>query len=325
MPFSPIVEKAGSLSAVGWAKETIFGTPVVAGTFLPDTGCTIESDPGWFSPQVMTGIRDLQRFNMYGEAKYTGNVEGPLFPSMGIALLKAAIGTDAVTGTVAPYTHTITENQTGTLDSLTIEKNTGGFESLQFAGCRIGKYSLKVASGNQAATVTADVVGQSALVLTTPTALSYVNEIPFEFAEATMVLDSHSRYEANNFQVDIDNGLKESYTFSGEHGPNFITPVTLKVSGSFDVIWDSFTDATYGDYNAMESGTLGALSLSLAHPGGGASVALSMPTVALSKYKTDIKISDVVASTISFEASAALTGSTYTIQAVVMNNVATAY
>lgn len=325
MSFSPIVEKSGSLSAVGWAPEAVFGTPVVAGTFLPDTGCTIESDPGWFSPPVMTGVRDLQRFNMYGEAKYSGNVEGPLFPSMGIQLLVAAIGTDAVTGTVAPYTHTITEAQTGTLKSLTIEKNTGGFQSLQFAGCRIGKYSLKVAAGNEAATVTADVIGQSALVLSTPTALSYVNEIPYEFAEASMVLGSHNRYEATNFQLDIDNGLKESYTFSGEHGPNFITPVTLKVSGSFDVIWDSFTDATYGDYTTMENGTLGALSLTLAHPADAGSVELSMPTVALSKYKTDIKISDVVASTINFEASAALTGSTYTIQAVVMNNVATAY
>ena len=325
MPFSTITERPGSLSAVGLAKETTFGTPVTPTTFLPDTDCNVEPDPGWFTPQVMQGVRDKQIYNMYGEAKYTGNIDGPLFPSNGIQLLTYAIGSDVVTGTVAPYTHTISE--ANTLSSITVEKNVGGFQSLQFAGCRIGKVTLKVPTGDQAATITADVTGQSVAILTTPTAVSVVNEIPFVFAEGTLTAFGNARAEATNIQVDIDNGLKSTYTFSGQHGPNFITPVTLAVNGSFDVVWSSMNDAVYGDFNSLINGTLGSLTFLIAHPGAsGSSVQVTLPQIVINKYKNDIKLTDVVMSTLNFEATRPLTGgSQFTIQAVVKNGVSTAY
>lgn len=318
------LERPGSLSGVGWGKEATFGTAVSTASFLPDTGCTIEADPGWFSPQVMQGFRDLQVYNMYGEAKFTGAIEGPLFPSMGIQLLAGAIGTDAITGTTAPYTHTI--SQANTLPSFTVEKIIGGYQSQQFAGCRIGKYALKCSAGNQPVSVTANVTGQSVAVLDTPTAESITNEIPFVFAEAALTFHGNSRADAHNVTIDIDNGLKESYVFNGKHGPGYITPVTLKVSGSFDVVWDSLDDATYGDFTTMENGTLGSLSLALTHPSNDGSVTITLPQVAISKYKTDLKVSDVVMSTVTFEASRPLTGtSQYTVQAEVINSVSTAY
>lgn len=324
MPFSTIVERPGSLSAVGLAKESVFGTPVTPTTFLPDTGCTIEEDPGWFSPQVMMGVRDKQVFNMYGEAKYTGAIDGPLFPSNGIQLLTYAIGTDVVTGTAAPYTHTI--SQANSLASLTVEKNIGGFESLQFAGCRVGKASIKVPTGNAAATITADVTGRSVAIMTTPTAVSVVNEIPFEFAEATLTMFGHARADAHNIQIDIDNGLKETYTFSGQHGPNYITPVTLTVSGTCDVVWSSLDDATYGDFTTMINGTMGALALVLTHPVGGNSIEIDLPQIVFNKFKNDIKLADVVLSTLNFEASRPLSGGNqYSVKAIVNNGVSAAY
>lgn len=324
MAFSTIIERPGSLSAVGLAKEAVFSTPVTPTTFLPDTDCSVEPDPGWFTPQVMQGVRDKQIYNMYGEAKYTGNIDGPLFPTNGVPLLVYAIGTDAVTGT-GPFTHTV--SQANTLSSITVEKNIGGFESLQFAGCRIGKVTLKVPSGNQAASITADVTGRQVAVLTSPTAVSVTNEIPFEWAEATVTAFSNVRAEASNIQIDIDNGLKSTYTFSGQHGPNFITPVTLAVNGSFDVVWSSLDDATYGDFLTMQNGTVGALSVVLTHPGtGGASIEIDMPQIVISKFKNDIKLTDVVMSTLNFEATRPLTGgSQFTIKAIITNSRATAY
>jgi hypothetical protein len=323
LPFSTITERPGSLSGVGWGKETVFGTSVATASFLPSTSCTLEADPGWFSPQLMMATRDLQVFNMYGEQKFTGNIEGPLFPSMGIQLLAGAIGTDVVSGTVAPYTHTISE--ANTLPSFTVEKIVGGYQSQQFVGCRIGKYTLKCTAGNEPVTITADMTGRAANVLDTPTAESVTNEIPFVFAEATLTLASNTRAEAKNIQIDINNGLKETYTFGG-HGPNFITPVTLKVSGSFDVVWDSFDDATYGDWTKMMNGTLAALTLQLQHPSNAGTVTFTLPQVALSKHKTDLKVADTVLSTVNFEASKPLTGgSQYTLQAVVSNSISAAY
>jgi Phage tail tube protein len=322
MPFPSIAEKSGSESASGFAVESSYGVPVAATTFLPSMSNTLEVDPGWFSPELMMGTRDLHVFNMQGEAKYEGAVEGPLFPSNAMQLFVAAIGTDAVTGS-GPYTHTI--SQANTLASLTIEKNTGGFQSLQFSGCRVGKLTLKVPTGNEAATISADVTGQSAAVLTSPTAISVTNEIPFEFAEATATIFGTARYEAYNSEVMIDNGLKSTYTYSGNHGPSFVTPVTLHVNGTLDVVWDSYNDSTYGDYAKMAAQTLGSFSLGLQHPSGSMyGVTVTCPQVVYTKMGTDLKISDVVLSTLSYEASKQLTDG-YTIQATVLNGVSTAY
>jgi hypothetical protein len=324
LPYPTITERYGSLSATGFAKEVTFGTPVAATTFLPMSGNTMESDPGWFAPELMMGVRDRNVFNMYGEAKFAGTVDGPLFPSNAVELLVAAIGTDAVTGTAAPYTHTI--SQANTLASITVEKNLGGYQSLQFAGCRVNKLSIKAPTANEPVTLSADIMGQSAAILTSPTAVSVTNEIPFVFAEAVLTLDSHARADVTNVQIDIENGIKETYTYSGNHGPSFLTPVSLHVTGTIDVVWSSLNDSTYGDYTTMENGTLGALSLALTHPGGGGySATLSMPQVVLSKYKNDVKFSDVVMSSLTFEASRPLSGSTYSIQAVVLNGVSAAY
>jgi hypothetical protein len=322
VPYPTITERYGSLSATGFAAESVFGTPVPATTWLPMNGNTMEANPGWFSPGLMMGTRDKQVFNMYGEAHYAGTVDGPLFPSNAIELLVASIGTDAVTG-AGPYVHTI--SQANLLPSLTVEKVLGDYQSLQFAGCKVNKLSVKAPVGDQPVTVTADLMGQSVAVMDTPTAISVTNEIPFVFAEAAVTLFTHARADVTNVQIDIENGVKETYTYSGQHGPSFLTPVTLHVSGTFDVVWSSLDNATYGDFNSMENGTLGALALSFTHPGGGGySVALNMPQVALSKYANDVKLEDVIMSSISFEGSKNLT-SGYSIGAVVTNGVSTHY
>lgn len=323
MGYPSMVEKYGSLSATGWGVETSFGTPASTTAFLPMKSNTLEVDPGWFSPELMMATRDLHVFNMQGEEKFEGAVEGPLFPSNAIQVLVAAIGTDAVTGSASPYLHTI--SQANTLASLTCEKNLGGFQSLQFAGCRIGKLTLKVPTGNEEATISADVTAQSAQVLNSPTAVSVTNEIPFTFAEATATIFGTARYEAYNSEVMIDNGLKTTYTYSGNHGPSFITPVTLHVNGTLDVVWDSFNDATYGDFAKMTGQQLGAFSLGVAHPSGGDyGVTMSCPQVVYSKYTNDLKVSDVIMSTMSWEASKQLSDG-YSIQATVLNQVSTQY
>lgn len=225
-----------------------------------------------------------------------------------------------VAGVVAPYAHTISE--ANTLPSLTIEKNVGSYQSLQFAGGRVNKLSVKTPVGNQPVDITADVMAQSVATLSTPTAISISNEIPFVFAEASVSLFGHSRSEAANLQIDLENGVKETYTYSQSHGPSFLTPVTLKVHGTLDVVWDSFTDATYGDFTNMENGTLGALTETLTHPNNGGSAQFNLPQVALSKFSNDIKMTDVIMSTLTFEASKPLSGtSQYTVQAVVSNSV----
>lgn len=474
MPFPTITERYGSLSATGIAKETVFGTPVAANAFLPMASNTLESDPGWFSPQLMQGVRDLQIYNLYGEAKYQGAITGPIFPSNAMGLMVASIGADAaigsgVTGTFAtptsttlngsttagatsftvasatgfaigqqvtidsggfqetrrisnvvsttitvadalaqphatgvtvltgttttlngatsigagtivvtsaagisigsfvqvdvnsvagtttsevrkitnvvsttltldtalgyahgngvqvllvttPFAHTIT--QANSLPSLTVEKNIGSFQSLQFAGCRVNKFDLKAPVGNTAVEISADVMGQSAAILNSPTAISIANEVPFVFAEAALTVFGNTRTDVSNTNISIENGVKETYTYSGQHGPSFLTPVTLHTSGAIDLVFSSLNDATYGDYNRMQNGTLGSFVFTLIHPASAGTITVFQPQIVLSKFANDLKIDDVVMSSLSYEASRPLSGpSQYTIQAVVVNNV----
>jgi len=323
MPYPTIIERDGSLSATGVAKEIVFGTPVTATTFLPMLSNTMEVDPGWFSPELMMATRDLHVFNLYGQAVYTGAVSGPFFPTNAATLMAASIGTDVVTGSSNPWTHTI--SQANTLPSLTIERNLGSYQSIQYAGCRVGKMTLNVPATNEAATVTYDATGRAAAILTSPTAVSVTNESPFVFAEGALTLFSNARAEVSSASITIDNGLKTTYTFSGNHGPSFITPVTLHVSGTITVVWSSLNDATYGDFTNMVNGTLGSLVLSLTHPGGtGASLTLTCPQVVLNKVSPDVKMTDVIMSNLSFEATKSLS-SGYTVQGVLLNAISTAY
>lgn len=225
----------------------------------------------------------------------------------------------AVSVVVAPFTHTITE--ANTLPSLTVEKNIGGFQSLQFAGCKVNKFELKAPTGNSAVEMTADMMGQSVAVMNTPTTVSVANELPYVFAEANLTIYGTLRTETSNVTISIENGCKETYTYSGQHGPGFITPLTLHTSGVIDVVFDSLNDSTYGDFNRMANGTLGALDFSLVHPTNGGTIDISMPQIALAKYTNDLKIDNVVMSALTYEASRPLTGgSQYTIKATVTNS-----
>lgn len=313
-------EKYGSLSATGDAKEVTFGTPVVATDFVPALSNTMENDPGWFTPSVMQAVRDAQIYNLYGEQKNAGNVGAPLFPSNGIRYLVAAIGTDVVTGSTPSFIHTISE--ANVLPSLTVEKNIGNFESLQFAGTRVSKYSIKASSGNSAAEFTADLIAQSVAVLSTPTTVVVVNEEPFVFAEFTLTSGANNLQQATNFQLDIDNVMKETYTFNQSSELQFLTPTGLKVSGSFDVVFDDLTATTNNFFTQVKNGTQASLSFKLAHPATGGSIVFTMPLVTLSKSNQDTKPESVVMETIDFQA---MFSAGSTISAVVTNGVATAY
>lgn len=230
----------------------------------------------------------------------------------------------AVSVVTAPFTHTI--SQSNSLASLTVEKNIGGYQSLQFAGCRVNKFDLKAPVGNTAPEITADLMGQSVAVLTSPTAVSIANELPYVFTEASLTIFGSARNDVTNTTISIENGVKDTYTYSGQHGPSFLTPVSVHASGTIDVVWSSLNDATYGDFSRMTGSTLGALAFTLAHPSNGGSITINLPQITLSKYGSDVKFDDVVRSALTYEASRPLSGSSqYTVGATVVNSAYVAY
>jgi len=297
-------------------KEVTFGTAVLPDSFIPFTGNTMDVDPGFFMPETMVGTRDVGVFPVYGQEKDVGAIDGPLFPTNGVELLVYAIGTDTVTGSGPTYTHTVA--QAVIVPSVTIEKNIGGTQSLQFAGARVGKYSIKAAATDTEAQFTCDLTAQSYAILDSPSAISIVNEEPFVFAEYVLDWNGNQLAQSSNFTLDIDNGIKATYTMNGTHEAQFVTATILKISGTFDVVWDSLDNATYGYFSQMEAQLDAALSLSLTHPASGGSITLTMPHVRLTRDVIDPKVADVVMETVSFTAHRYI-GTASTISAVIVN------
>ncbi len=380
---STVVERYGSLSATGLAKEVTFGTPVLPTGFVPMTGNELQLDVGLFSPKVMFGQRDLNTFPLYGQYKLAGALNAPLFPTNGSLLIAGAIGPDAqagygVTGTastpsttlaspsvatatsvsvtsaaglsigqivqidvnntvgpttaecrkitnlvsttvtldtaltyahaasvafdvvLAPFTHTI--RQANALSSFTVEKDMGGFDSLQFAGARINKFNISTQNGDTEATFSADLVAKSSAVLDSPSAISIVSESPFVFAEATLTLFSDAVIQCTDFSMDIENGLVSTYTFNSSHNLQFLTPVTRRVSGKIDVVFTSLDDADWGYYTKMINGSSGALVFALTHPASGGSITFTLPLVYLKLATDAVKMEDVIMTSLSYEA-----------------------
>lgn len=377
-----VIERYGSQSATGVAKESTFGTAVPASSFLPMTGNGLELDPGLFFPKLQWGHRDAQVWGLQGQFKNAGSISGPIMPSNGAALIVAAIGADgavgfgvtgssptnsttlsasstagatsvtvtsatgyavgnyvqidvnaagtttsevrkiqtistntltldsalvyghanaaAVSKVVAPFTHSIT--QANSLPSLTVEKNLGNFESLQFSGSRVNKLSVSCQATNTEASLTADMIAKHAAVLATPTAITMVNEDPFVFAEAQLQLFGTPVNQAISVSLDVENGVKDIFTMNSSHDAQFLTPASLHVSAKTDVVFTSLDDATWGYWSQMLNGTTGALQFSLTHPTNGGSWTFNLPNVQIKSHTENQPFDDIIKSTLSLEA-----------------------
>lgn len=308
----------GVVGTVGSGSSTSTGSTIVGATTI-----TVTSAAGFSAAQVVQIDTNAPATPTTAECRKIVSIASNTL-TLDQPLAYAHASGVTVAGVVAPYTHTI--NQANTLPSLTVEKNIGGFQSLQFAGSRVNKFDLKAPVGNSPVEITADMMAQSVQVLNSPTAISVANELPFVFAEAALTIYGSSRADASNVAISVENGVKETYTYSGSHGPSFLTPVNLHATGTIDVVWSSLNDPTYGDFQRMANGTLGAMTFTLQHPSSNGTITINLPQIALSKFANDVKAEDVVLSQLTYEASRPLSGaSQYTINAQVVNSVYLAY
>lgn len=222
------------------------------------------------------------------------------------------------------FYHNIT--QQNTLPSYTIEKNIGGFESLQFTGSRINKMDINISNGNQEATVAFDWRSKHSQVLATPSAITVTDESPFVFAETTLSLSNTAVIQATNSALTIENGLKDTYTFNGSHDLQFLTPVTRMVTFKCDVVFTSLDDPNWGYWTQMTTtpSTNFPVQLTFAHPTTGGFISFYMPKGRLKTYTDAIKMEDIVISTLTIDLGLQLSN-LLTIQATIANSAYLAY
>jgi hypothetical protein len=233
------------------------------------------------------------------------------------------------TDVVAPFYHNIAP--ANTLQSFTVEKNMGGKQSEQYAGCQIDSFNLKLPTSNAEASFSAAVKGLAVAVLATPTAATYDTGIPFVFAEGSLSFQGNVMTTATNVEIDIQNTVKDTYTVGTSHLPTYLTATTRKFSAKVTAVFTSLNDAAWGYFSQAfpslaPSGVpvVGALSLTLTHPSGGGIIGINFPQVNIDKIGDEVKVGDVITQSLDLMPSYDIaTG--YAIQAYVANNAWSAY
>lgn len=198
----------------------------------------------------------------------------------------------------------------GDVPSFTMEKNIADVQSLQFAGCRVGKMTLHAPMGNNACTMAADITGSALQIVDSPTAVVTNPSAPFIFKEASLSLFNVGRLESYNHQLVLDNQLKTTQTYSGQGLPAYVTATDLHINGTFDAIWDSFDDSTTGYFAHMKNGTEGDFNFTLQHPSDGSFVYWDLQKVRLSKDATAPTPANIAMQSLAFEARYAIESST---------------
>lgn len=343
-----------------------------------------------FYPKVMVNSRERQVYALYGQAKYTGGIDGPFFPSLGI-LGKAALGPEysttgvavggggaattsaatavgattvgitvssgafavndlvqieasadttqsevrkitAIAGTApnltltldqglsfahasgvaatqvqSPYTHTFRPT-TSQLTSLTIEQCIGGYQSEQYPGCRVSKLALKSAAGNSELAFTADVEGLTPSILDTPSVPTFPTDSPLVFSQATTTILGTAVGTVSDLSVELDNGLKPTWTHGLTNAPKFLTPVSFAARGTLKLVFESLDDPNVGYFlktlppsGPAGSAAQGALEFKWLHSDN-TGIDLYFPTCNFAKYKDDVKLEEIVLDDISWEA-----------------------
>jgi len=286
--------------AISSAAVTSATTTLSAPTLAGATSVTVTSATGIVNGTIIQIDVNSPSGTTTSEVRKVTNVVTTTL-TLDSALTYAHASSVNVSIVQAMYLHTVT--QANTLPSFTVEKNIGGFESLQFAGSRINKLGITSTTGNAEATIAVDWRSKHSAVLATPSAISVTDESPFVFAETTLSLSNQAVIQATSADVSIENGLKDTYTYNGTHDLQFLTPVTRLVTFKCDVVFTSLDDPTWGYWTQMTStpSTNFPVQLAFTHPSTGGYIMFYMPKGRLKTYTDAIKMDDVVMSTLTID------------------------
>jgi hypothetical protein len=295
------------------ATNPSFTHTLLSGNNLPSM--TIEKNIGGYQSLVFTG----SRVGKYGLKLAAGETPAEFSASIiskGVSIYNANTTPVSITGasintTTAIATYAVSSHSFVPGDFVTVSGSTGTGTGFNVTGAVLTTTNTTFTMSNTNTTNVTYVSGASA-VSKAPSAVSVVNESPFVFAEATVTLqfvggNSNIVAQVVSIGIDIENGLKPTYTFNNSHDLQFLTPVSRKVAGQMEVVFTSLDDADWGYYSQMQNQVQGSLSISLTHPTNpGYGMTISLPQINIAKYADGLKLEDVVMSTLDFEASYAL-------------------
>jgi hypothetical protein len=202
----------------------------------------------------------------------------------------------AVKTVTAPFTHVVALGNT--LPSYTVEKQFATLAGLRYTGMVVNRLSFKVPARADL-DVTIDFIGQDEAELTAAqlTAATYVAENPWEWAQASITFAGGPVATLNNFELDLDNGVKEYHALSGQRYPAVVLPGPQVVRGRVGII---YSDNTYhASFSSLaNTGTLQAGWTDAS----GNQVQWALTDVRLVNWRAPIRLGDIIVQEIDWEA-----------------------
>jgi hypothetical protein len=192
---------------IGLEWQSVQGTAKTPTTFIP-----ISAEEGIEQVQELLEVRDMTGDRELGSIHKVQHKPGGSFqtyarPSIGAELLTYVLGEESVSGSAAPYTHTIT--RADSIPYITVERKLDNIE--RFVGCKINQI---VISGNTGQPVLMDTtfMASDSVIMPSAATASYETNEPFFFHDGVYTLDSGAIVTISAFTITINNNLEQIFT-----------------------------------------------------------------------------------------------------------------
>lgn len=211
----------GYESFLGVAKETTWGTPVTASSFMEyGSESLVKREEGKLLEAIGSTGRNPQK-RYLGNTIVEGTVEAPLdvFADSCMLLVCNAIGGSITSSGDATdgYNHAVAQGamESGA-SSLTLTKRIGGSTDLfQFSGCRVNTLNIKGEVGTPEIMMTAEIIGKDGTISTDTLTVALSAEDPllwdrvtYEVADTTTSFDGSTNSETiQAFEITYNNNL----------------------------------------------------------------------------------------------------------------------
>jgi len=235
---------AANLTFLGIAKETTPGTAVAATNFLPVVDVKPKINVAYLEDNAMRGAMAKIFNEIPGVSFCEYEFGGPAFADVIGWALAGVLGDVATTGASAPFTHAVSLLNSGQPKTYTIS-DYNGFNTRQFAGCKISEVGLKFA-GNGMLEYSAKATGRSFATTSKPTpSFSAVTPQAAWVGVATVAGSASSLITAGD--LTIKRSVEPIHNVDGTQSPyDVFAGGDLTVSGSLTAVYED--DTVYANY-----------------------------------------------------------------------------
>lgn len=209
----------GVLSHIGVAKETTYGTPVVANDYLRFASESLNEEIEQIISENIMGVVD-EAASHEGLHNISGDISGDVYPNVIGHLLRAAFGAPTTTSMAAGvYQHVFTPVQANfsnvcALPPYTFEVHRDFAQAFQYAGSVVNDLTFFFGTDSKIMQFTAAIIARK-LALITKTTPSLEATNPFLWNQATITLDSAANTDLSTVEFGVNNNLEARATLDG--------------------------------------------------------------------------------------------------------------